>query len=211
MDKLPIPTWVYIMLWSGAILCFAVPLSHVVLAQNTTTVPTSQLLGQTMDVWLATIGSGISLALLGLKWLDTWLRSRKQSAVNDKAISVVEKLFNSLKESDVWIKDNVVAHKEDLNELFSILSSHKAIDQAMQDPRVQDLLNKANVTAAEAKNEIDRYYGYASKVSGIDSKITPVAKLAELEQFLTPAGPSTVHVPPSGTVIKPSTDTSDAV
>ena len=213
MDKLPIPLWVYIMMAGSAILCFAIPINNS-FAQNTTTVPTAQLLGQTMDVWLATIGSGISLALLALKWLDSWLRSRKQSAFNDKLIEVVGKAKNSIQGSDEWIKENIVNHQKDIQDLFGVLSQSKTIDSAVQDPRFQAIIKRANVSAEEAKATIDQYYGWASKVTGIDSKNTQVAKLAEIEQSLTPAGPSaeaTTISPPASVAATSSKPDSDAI
>jgi hypothetical protein len=166
-------------------------------SNSTVAVPTSELLKSTADIWLATVGSALSLILIGLKFLDSWLRSRKQSALNDKLISVVGAAKDSIEGSDNWIKDNIVAHKQDMYDLFNIFAQNKTIDAVVQDPRFQGIIDRANARAVEATDEINKYYGWASQVGGLNSNNPNIAKLAAIESHLTPAGPSTI--PPTAT------------
>jgi len=209
-------TFIY---YAGAVLVsFLFGLSiHDALAQatnETVPVPASQLVGQVLTSTEALIGSAISIILIALKWADSIISRRKDSAQKAKFLEWSAKAQSSLKGTDEWIRDTITAHNDDFKQLIGLATTTSPdLKKALESKEGQDLLNKIQAREDEAKAEFDRYYGWASKVSGLDSKDPVIAKLAEGEQFLTPAGPSsttTVRTTGGGQVNVTNSGTNDS-
>jgi hypothetical protein len=172
-------------------------------AQNTTT--TSVSLGEQIQTSVTAVSSAIvgaiSLILIILKWIESWLKNQKDSAFKTKALEVIGKTKGSLEESDKWIRDTIISHTQDFKTFAEMVSKYPTVQEAYNSPDVQKFFKQLDSKATEAKQEFDRWYNYASTVSGLNSKDPNIAKLAEIETQLTPAGPT------------PKTDTagSDAV
>jgi len=158
-------------------------------AQNAT-LPIEQVIGNTITGLAAAVTAGISLILIILKWIDSWLSKQKDSAFKRKATEVIGKAKNSLEETDKWVRDTITAHTDDMKLFLSMIGKYPTIQQAYESKEVQNFIKNLDARSQEAKAEFDRWYGFASTVSGLNNKDPNIAKLAEIETVLTPAGSS---------------------
>lgn len=188
LSQVEIPLLVLVGIFGGMTLGNA--LNIFAQGNETVPVPIGQLVGETLRSTTAMITAGISLALILIKIFDSWLARQKDSAFKRKATEVSSKLKNSLEESDKDIKEIVSNHAKDFQTFAEMISRYPTVSEAVNSKEAQDFFKKLNTNAKIYQEEFDRWYNYASTVSGLSSKDPNIAKLAEVETQLTPTGKS---------------------
>lgn len=201
--------WIYGILLGSLIATVGLGLARVS-AQNAT-VPVEVILQDTLVNWTTIIGSAISLILILLKWADSIVKGRKDSAEKTKFLEVSKKLQNSLQQSDAWIKDTIVSHADDFKTFFTMIGRYPSVKDAIEAPEVNQFIQKLNAKGIDAQKEFDRWYNFASTVSGLDSNDPIISGLAEVETKLTPEGEAPIEELKVNTTVPKTKSDSDAV